>query len=150
MGIQSEKELWMQKRFSDYAGTLSSIIRVVIGEGDAIKIDQVFKRNETKVKARLVLQNRLDVVETLLRYHHLAFGDKHYYEWCRRTDGEQGEHLIDLMCCAVSSCDYEMVRLFLLDPRKNADLDMEMLTCSILIADLLDPRTNADLLDIEC
>ena len=61
------KELGMQQSFSDYADTLSSISRDGSIESDTIKIDQVFKRNETRVIARLILQNRLDLVETLLK-----------------------------------------------------------------------------------
>ena len=68
--ISSNEGNGEQKSFLDYTVTLDSIIKTAVGNGGTNKIDKVFEKNETRVIAKLVVENRLDVVETLLKYHH--------------------------------------------------------------------------------
>ena len=111
MGLRSEREQWKHASFSGYVDTLNSIIKSATENDNTLQIDHVFEKNETRVLARLVVQNRLDVVEKLFRYHYVAFKytvDLHQPIECADCAPRTSD--IDLMCCAVSSWDHKMVR----------------------------------------
>ena len=90
--------------YSGYINTLKLIITAVTHKNRKIvKVGEIFKREDVQLIARMILEDRLDVVERMIFNHVYAFKD--------RSANDVYNIGVNLACSAVACSDCEMVEL---------------------------------------
>ena len=91
--------------YSCYIDTLEIIITAATHKnGKKIKVDEIFYRKDVKLIARMILEDRIDVVERMMFNHVYAFTSD-------RVDIRVYKLGVNLACSAVACSDSEMVEL---------------------------------------
>ena len=89
--------------FNNRADTWKSILTLAAGGNTSpVEVHRVFQQNKTRVIARAVLQNRMDIVKRLSKYHMLD-------EERRQGSLSAGPRDWNPVCSAVRWCDFDVV-----------------------------------------